>query len=496
MVSWGRSTFASQPRLKEADPLFGHRLAFAALLSSLTLMTVVPPARAGTVAISVGTYSGIPVLSLTGSSTADVVTLSGANPVLVAAGPDTDLALAPGDTEAAARCTGTGQQRSCSITDLGLYTPTLITVAPTMVALGDGDDQLAVSTTGPGGYPLGVSGGEGNDSLIGGEEADYLDGGPGHDYVVGLGGIDYLLGGDGNDFVHSAPSLDGIGWRDPADAEDSESSCGAGVDMILRDSTDGVDEFSDQASCETDIGSASIAVANGARPGEAWAVGDTLVAQVTATRSLPTQVSHDWETCVTSYVPAGGGSVGTTTCAAFQPGERLTVTEALLARDVSLASRFTWSVPGNPHTWTGDERTFPQRINPRPEPQQPNKPVAKIDPAALLDLLAKKSAVLSLKGKGPSLRGPTAGATVHVVAKLTVAAKLLNKTGKPVLIARVDETREGTKPWVLSLNAAGKTLRARLGAKRTAKAQLSVWVQDAASKRVAARTVAVRLRGR
>lgn len=63
------------------------------------------------------------------------------------------------------------------------------------VALSSGFTGMA--STLPVTVALGADGGEGNDTIIGSQFADYIDGGKGNDYIDGQGGDDVIYGGDG-----------------------------------------------------------------------------------------------------------------------------------------------------------------------------------------------------------------------------------------------------------------------------------------------------------
>lgn len=80
---------------------------------------------------------------------------------------------------------------------------------PATVLAGAGDDRVALSDR----FAMAdaVSGGDGNDSLLGGGGRDRLDGGNGDDFVSGGGGNDSLVGGLGDN------TLLGGGGRDVAD---------------------------------------------------------------------------------------------------------------------------------------------------------------------------------------------------------------------------------------------------------------------------------------
>jgi len=78
-----------------------------------------------------------------------------------------------------------------------------------------------------------VLGNGGNDTLIGGVGADYLDAGSGNDTVTGGGGADQILAGAGDDIVRVNDQV--------ADSVD----CGAGSDIAVADPVDAL------AGCET-----------------------------------------------------------------------------------------------------------------------------------------------------------------------------------------------------------------------------------------------------
>jgi Ca2+-binding RTX toxin-like protein len=67
-----------------------------------------------------------------------------------------------------------------------------------------------------------IDGGEGDDTLLGGNGADVLSGGPGDDFLDGNQGADTLTGGDG---------FDGFQW-DPGDGSDTVNG-GAGADRVV-----------------------------------------------------------------------------------------------------------------------------------------------------------------------------------------------------------------------------------------------------------------------
>jgi Ca2+-binding RTX toxin-like protein len=64
-----------------------------------------------------------------------------------------------------------------------------------------GDDVVDASGLAVGAPPLTADGGEGDDILLGGANADRLVGGPGDDVLNGGPGLDELDGGPGNNVV-------------------------------------------------------------------------------------------------------------------------------------------------------------------------------------------------------------------------------------------------------------------------------------------------------
>src|SRR5215203_569995 len=93
---------------------------------------------------------------------------------------------------------------------------------------GDGGDVIALDETGGPLPAADLSGGNGNDTLIGGSANYQLLGGDGNDFLIGGAGNDTLRGGRGNDFV------DGDQGADTA-------FLGAGNDVFRWDQGDGSD---------------------------------------------------------------------------------------------------------------------------------------------------------------------------------------------------------------------------------------------------------------
>ncbi len=83
---------------------------------------------------------------------------------------------------------------------------------------GNSDNTIDASAAG---FPVGINGGMGADTLLGSNFADTLNAGTGNDALFGYGGRDLLIGGVGNDV------LDGGGGEDTLDGE-------AGTDTVRR----------------------------------------------------------------------------------------------------------------------------------------------------------------------------------------------------------------------------------------------------------------------
>lgn len=82
----------------------------------------------------------------------------------------------------------------------------------------------------------GFSGDGGNDVLKGFDQPDGLDGGPGNDKLDGGAGDDDLLGGKGKDLLVGGPGNDDINARDGL--KDKRISCGPGKDRATVDKVD------------------------------------------------------------------------------------------------------------------------------------------------------------------------------------------------------------------------------------------------------------------
>ena len=102
---------------------------------------------------------------------------------------------------------------------------------------GAGDDFINVSDALTGKFhtvaTTNITGGDGNDTIIGSGNDETLDGGTGNDSVIGGGGRDFLMGGDGNDTLvagdgGNATLLGGLG--------DDSMVGGTGNDLFYGDS--------------------------------------------------------------------------------------------------------------------------------------------------------------------------------------------------------------------------------------------------------------------
>jgi Ca2+-binding RTX toxin-like protein len=102
----------------------------------------------------------------------------------------------------------------------GFATSTFSRVQVTAFA---GNDRVDLSALA---IPSGVSGGDGNDTLIGSQAGDTLDGGNANDSLIGANGNDLLLGGSGHD------NLNGNNGNDTLDGGigPDRLSGGAGID--------------------------------------------------------------------------------------------------------------------------------------------------------------------------------------------------------------------------------------------------------------------------
>ena len=87
----------------------------------------------------------------------------------------------------------------------GYVTDSLSSIEAATITGGSGDNTIDATSFGG---PVMLSGGWGNDRLLGGSSADYLDGGPGSDVLYGRGGRDTLNGNSGNDGLFGGQDVD------------------------------------------------------------------------------------------------------------------------------------------------------------------------------------------------------------------------------------------------------------------------------------------------
>jgi Ca2+-binding RTX toxin-like protein len=83
-----------------------------------------------------------------------------------------------------------------------------------------------------------ISGGGGNDVMLGGNERDFFNGDEGDDYLVGNNGADVLEGGDGDDTLdggENADTLRGGKGRDKVTYENANKDTGEGVEIYVFD---------------------------------------------------------------------------------------------------------------------------------------------------------------------------------------------------------------------------------------------------------------------
>lgn len=131
------------------------------------------------------------------------------------------------------------------LTDVVTAAAASITVDGSTVTLGTGIE--AVSLSGLGGddnidlsaldVSITVSGGAGNDTIVGGLQADTIFGNEGNDDLVGGGGADTVYGGIGNDTIGGAAA----GAQDPGN---DIFSGGDGIDLFIWEPGDGQDTIS------------------------------------------------------------------------------------------------------------------------------------------------------------------------------------------------------------------------------------------------------------
>ena len=123
-----------------------------------------------------------------------------------------------------------------------------ITVDGSTVTLGDGVESLSVNALGGDDSvdlsnleftgTITISGGDGDDTLIGTDQADVIFGGTGNDILIGRDGADAQYGEDGNDLFGN-PGLDADATADDPGAD--QNFGGNGVDIFVWEPGDGED---------------------------------------------------------------------------------------------------------------------------------------------------------------------------------------------------------------------------------------------------------------
>jgi serralysin len=168
----------------------------------------------------------------------------------ITAGPGCD---GNGPHEVICRTTATGEQHPFLRAQLADGDDVASVASPLLGWLigGDGNDRLSGACQldgGPGDDALtacasldqaqsgaGLTGGPGNDTLIGSDEGNRLDGGPGNDFVAGAGGDDQIVDSGGADTLTGGAGDDKLLSRDLyKDAVD----CGPGSDGLAADRAD------------------------------------------------------------------------------------------------------------------------------------------------------------------------------------------------------------------------------------------------------------------
>src|SRR5947208_6052029 len=122
-------------------------------------------------------------------------------------------------------------------THIGGSAATVANTSLIKVFAGDGNDRVVFQET-LGALPkASVSGGNGNDTLIGTAGNDTLNGDAGNDVLSGLGGDDQLLGGSGNDTLTGGAGTDQASGQ----AGDDLLIWAPGDGSDLNDGGDGID---------------------------------------------------------------------------------------------------------------------------------------------------------------------------------------------------------------------------------------------------------------
>ena len=104
------------------------------------------------------------------------------------------------------------------------------------VDLGDKADRARLVYSAPArGDFADINGGAGNDTLIGGSQAESFDSGPGADVIDAGAGDDDLTGGEGPDVLRGGPGNDTLNVHDYNGAPSDDVDCGRGNDGLNYD---------------------------------------------------------------------------------------------------------------------------------------------------------------------------------------------------------------------------------------------------------------------
>jgi len=168
-----------------------HTRAIVGGLAAAFLIGAAAPVSAGTIGIN-GT-----TLILIGNAGDDVISATESLGILTING------IFPIDILTPA-CTPLGAAVRCSIAGLTLFA----------VLAGDGDDVIIMSNM-SNAINLFLSGGNGDDIILGGPANDILKGGAGDDVLIDDDGVNMLFGGAGNNILLPGGDLNGEGPPDP-----------------------------------------------------------------------------------------------------------------------------------------------------------------------------------------------------------------------------------------------------------------------------------------
>jgi hypothetical protein len=360
----------------------------------------------------------------------------------------------------------------CTIGDLDSYfDPAAGTgaYAPVYIALGPGDDDLMLGGVGGeiSSFGIVVSAGDGNDSVVGGPEQDFIGGYDGHDYLVGGGGRDQLRGEAGNDVLKLAAG----------DNDWPSTSCGADSDLIQRDTAQGLDNISDLASCEYDAGIIDV---NNSQPFSVPQLYPGLPARVNyvTQRSVPNATSNDFKICKDVTVDFIGMN-----CIQRDPGFDYQIQAGDVGKYLLVYSCPKWKVLNNPaivKTATDDCWWAAGYVHPSPElaPVSRPAPPSTVQPklgqgietagplAMAIDSIAKTGVVKSYRVSKGQVRLKTSGAPGTPGAKLTVVLSVIDAKGKAVRLAAVKMSLALPSKIVLKLSSKSRKLLKKAAGKQ------------------------------